>query len=68
MNMAARLTGSISCSAARQSWSYSSLRQRVTLAPVHWLAFCATSQEQNWRMKAWGSGCRRVLKDCCRSA
>ena len=41
MNCAARLTGSISVSAAFQSWSYSSLRQRVMFRPDHLLSLAA---------------------------
>jgi hypothetical protein len=68
MNKAARVTGSISCSAMRQSWSYASFRHRTMLEPVHWFAFCATSQEQNSRMKACGSGCLWNLPSTWRSA
>src|SRR5215475_13925098 len=68
MNWAARLVGSISVSAARQRRSYSSLRQRVRFAPDHLFAFCATSHEQNARMNACGSGCRKILLESWRSA
>ena len=56
MKSTARLTGSISASAAFQVRSYSSLRQRTTFRPCHWFAFAATSQETNWSMKRCGSG------------
>src|SRR6266581_6081099 len=53
---AARLTGSISASAAFQVRSYSSLRQRVGLRPDHLFSLEATSHEVNWSMKRCGSG------------
>src|SRR5213593_655473 len=56
MNMAARLTGSISASADFQSLSYSSLRHRVGFRPSHLFSLDATSQEVNWSMRRWGSG------------
>jgi branched-chain amino acid transport system permease protein len=56
MNVAARLTGSISVSAARQRRSYSSFLNRLTFTPAHLFAFWATSHEQNARMNACGSG------------
>src|SRR5262245_14678473 len=64
----ARLTASNSTSAACQSLSYSSLRQRVTLRPAHLLAFWATSEDRNWFMKYWGSGETMVVLNIWRSA
>src|SRR5258708_1708359 len=49
MKSAARLTGSISVSAARQSRSDSSFRHRARLAPGHVFAVCGPSQEQTAR-------------------
>src|SRR5262249_7659787 len=61
MQSAARLTGSISLSAARNSLSYSSLRQRVMFRPCHLLSLEATSHDANWSMKSSGSGCVIVV-------
>src|SRR5215813_1974363 len=47
MNRAARLTGSISCSAALHSLSYSSLRQRVLLVSANLLSLAETSHDVN---------------------
>src|SRR2546425_8826891 len=47
MKWAARLTGSISVSAARNNRSYSSFRQRVELRPAHLFSFWAISQDTN---------------------
>src|SRR5438445_433883 len=55
-NSAARLTGSSSVSAARNSLSYSSLRQRVMLRPWNLLSLVETSHDVNWFMKVSGSG------------
>src|SRR5207253_10753357 len=58
---AARLTGSSSVSAAWKTLSYSSLRQRVVFRPCHLFCLEATSQEVNWSMKCFGSGCVMVV-------
>ena len=50
MKSAARLTGSISDSAAFHARSYSSLRQRVLLRPAHLFSLAAASQETNGSM------------------
>src|SRR5215467_689779 len=47
MNRAARLTGSISCSAALHSLSYSSLRQRVLFVSANLLSLAETSHDVN---------------------
>src|SRR5262249_3027716 len=51
MKSAARLAGSISVEAARQSRSDSSLRQRVVLRPCHLFSLDATSHDVNCSMK-----------------
>src|SRR3989442_3130600 len=65
---AARLTGSISVSAARNSRSYSSLRQRVELRPAHLFSFWAISQDTKGSMNRWGSGEPLLKLYICRPA
>ena len=55
MKSAARLTGSISTSASRQSRSKSAFRQRAMFRPVHLFSRDGSSQETNWAMNIWGS-------------
>src|SRR5215472_10193972 len=56
MNRAARLTGSISLSAAFQSRSYSSFRHRVVLRAAHLFSFEQISADVKFDMKVCGSG------------
>src|SRR4029450_9805377 len=64
MNMAARFTGSISCSAFRHTVSYSALRQRLTFRPVHLFSLVGMSHEQNCPMKPWGSRLADAAAGC----
>src|SRR5262249_59501569 len=68
MKWAARLTGSISVSAARKSRSYSSLRQRVALRPAHLFSFCEASHDTKGSMNRCGSGDPELKLYICRSA
>src|SRR4029453_8692239 len=67
MNWAARLTGSISVSAARKARSCASLRQRVELRPAHLFSFCETSHDTKGSMKRCGSGEPELKLYICRS-
>src|SRR5262245_33009116 len=67
MNRAARLTGSISCSAALHRLSYSSLRQHVLFVRANLLSLADTSHDVNWSMKRGGSGWVMVVVYICRS-
>ena len=53
---AARLSGSISVSAAFHARSYSALRHRVMFVSAHLFSLEAISQEVNWSIKRCGSG------------
>src|SRR5207247_10630018 len=53
---AARLIGSISLEAARQTRANSSLRQRVLLRPCHLFSLAATSQVVHWARRVGGRG------------
>jgi hypothetical protein len=68
MNRLARLTGSISFSAARHRRSYSSLRHRLTLTLAHLLSFDAIAHDAYCSMNACGSGCVMIVRYISRSA
>src|SRR5262245_1864567 len=67
MNRAARLTGSISLSAAFQSRSYSSCRHRVVLRAAHLFSFEQISAVVKFDMKVCGSGAPGPTLYICRS-
>src|SRR5262245_60870237 len=68
MNIAARLTGSNSTSAAFQSLSYSALRKRVGFRNPHRFDFWAAWPDRNWFMKNCGSGETIPVLYICMSA
>ena len=67
MNIAARLTGSISTCAAAKVSSYSLLLQRNRLRLAHLLAFCECWLLVNCSMKNCGSGAPIVVVNICTS-